>query len=272
MKQYYLFCYDNQKLERRTKRDITTIESPSMSILGFNVDETFSEYLTAEDILDGFAQRFSYIIAKKDPTRKITDYPDYDILTIEKVIQEQWENFKKINVNDEYTISEKALESFRTGFKELYKIDIPDSYYRRALFKAVKYSLLYHIILKKDNTEIDEQDMEWALRLTFLHIKDGKELLGSKDISELEKILRTTERIQSDFNKKGKTLTPRDLIAYNRKVSSVPQAKAILDIIDKTKPKKCQQTSAKEPVKKSQQSSNIIEFESNIQKNAKIET
>lgn len=272
MKQYYLFAYDNQKIERRTKRDITTIENPSMTVLGFNVDETFSEYLSAEDILDGFAQRFSYIIAKKDIDRKTVDYPDYNLIAIEKIIQEQWDEFKHIKVNDEYVISEKAIENFRTGFKELYKIDIPDSYYRRALFKAVKYSLLYHIILKKENCEIDEQDMEWALRLTFLHLKDGKELLGTKDISELEKIIRATERIQKDFTKKGKILTPRDLIAYNRKIQNVSQAKAILEIIapknnDLIVSKKLTKTSATTAKKNSPQTSKVIDFESNLPKN-----
>lgn len=270
-KGYYLLAYDGQTIERRTKRDITIIENPSLTILGFNVDETFSEYLSAEDILDGFAQRFSYIIAKKDPARTIIDSPDYDILSIEKVIKDEWNELKTVKINNSYTLSNKAIEAFRSGFRELYKIDIPDSYYRRALFKAIKYSLLYHVILRKENTEIDDQDMSWALRLTFLHLKDGKELLGTKDISELEKIIRTSERIQKNFAKKGKTLLPRDLIAYNRKIESIPQAKAILEMLRQMtvvdKPKKDKKMSANDTPQNSRQRYKVIDFAGNLPKN-----
>ncbi|MHB1697551.1 MAG: DUF3987 domain-containing protein [bacterium] len=234
-KEYYLLAYDGSPIERRTKSDKTTVLNPCLSILGFNVDETFSKYLTAEDILDGFAQRFSYIIAKADPTRKTIDYPDYNIEAIKSVFVDSWAEFKTITINPEYTISEKGIKVFRDGFRELYKIEIPNSYYRRALFKSIKYALLYHVILKKDNSVIDEQDLEWALRVVFLHLRDGKELLSEKDISELEKIVRHAEELHKKFERKGKRLTPRDLIHYNRHITNVGQAKAILEIMQKTR-------------------------------------
>ncbi|MHB1660581.1 MAG: DUF3987 domain-containing protein [bacterium] len=230
MKEYYLLAYDGSSIERRTRKEQTTVINPCLSILGFNVDETFSKYLTAEDILDGFAQRFSFIIAKADSTRKTINYPDYNIEEIKTVFRSSWNEFRNVIINPEYTISEKGINVFRDGFRELYKIEIPNSYYRRALFKSIKYALLYHIILKKDNSIIDEQDIEWALRVVFLHLKDGKELLSEKDISDLEKIITHAEELRNKFQKKGKKLMPRDLIHYDRRIENVSQAKAVIEM------------------------------------------
>lgn len=230
MKEYYLLTYDGDVIERRTKKEQITVENPSLVILGLNVDETFNKYLTAEDILDGFAQRFSFVIAKKDSARKAMDFPDYDVERIKPVIKGGWDELKKVQIHQEYKVSGKGMDTFRSGFKELYKVDIPDSFYRRVLFKSIKYALIYHVILKKDNDVLDETDLGWALRVCYLHLKDGKELLEEKDLSELEKVVRHAEELQKSFKKKGKPLTPRELVHYERRINSVPMARAVLEM------------------------------------------
>lgn len=230
MKEYYLLTHDGDMIERRTKKEQIIVENPCLVILGLNVDETFNKYLTAENILDGFAQRFSFVIAKKDQNRKTMDYPDYDVERIKPVIQSGWNELKQVQIHQEYKVSEKGMEVFRDGFKELYKVDIPDSFYRRVLFKSIKYALIYHVILKKDNDVLDETDLGWALRICYLHLKDGKELLEEKDLSELEKVVRHAEELHKSFKKKGKSLTPRELVHYERRINSVPMAKAVLEM------------------------------------------
>lgn len=234
MKEYYLLTYDGDVIERRTKKEQIKVENPCLVILGLNVDETFNKYLSAEDILDGFAQRFSFIIAKKDKERKTINYPDYDIEQIRPVIQSGWNELKQVQIHQEYKVSEKGMEAFRAGFRELYKINIPDSFFRRALFKSIKYALIFHIILKKDNDILDEVDLEWALRVCYMHLTDGKELLEEKDLSELEKVVKHAEELQKEWNSKGKILTPRDLVHYERRINSVSMAKAVLEISGKS--------------------------------------
>ena len=74
VKDYLLRIHDNEKISRTTKKYDINIEEPALSILGFNVDATFINGMSAESLIDGFAQRFGYVFADKDPKRPFQKY------------------------------------------------------------------------------------------------------------------------------------------------------------------------------------------------------
>lgn len=66
MKDYLLRLYDGEEISRITLKNETIIKNPALVILGITVLETFMDNVSAESLADGFGQRFSYIIARKD--------------------------------------------------------------------------------------------------------------------------------------------------------------------------------------------------------------
>lgn len=233
MKDYLLKTYDGEKIERKTKKEVITIENPVISILGLTVKSTFLQNVSVEDMLDGQAQRFVYVLAEADPNRPITEYPIYDYEQIVCKMHEAWEQIRCMQISKEYHVSEAGLEAFKTAFKLMFKNyqEIDKSFYRRILWRAIKYALIYHIVLGKESDEIDDIDMTWSSRLTSMHLKDAKWLLVNHGMSELEKVVSSAERLKAKFESLGKTLTARDLIANVSAIRSIKEAQVIMSFI-----------------------------------------
>jgi hypothetical protein len=234
LKEYLLKIYDNKTISRTTKKQgETTIEDPAITILGLNVYETFLKNIDAEDLIDGFAQRFNYTIAKPDSDRPPLSVPVYDTGKIEKIITGAWNKMPKPGENKIYHISKNAEKTFVNSFLELSgTASVPDSFIRRTLYKSLKYALIYHIILgKADKTKIDDTDIAWAIRLVSIHIEDVKTMLREYSFSELEKKVSRVEELKKEFAQKGRTLKPRDIIRHLNSIKTVSEATAILNIV-----------------------------------------
>lgn len=63
LKDYLLRIYDNETIERTTKREQIIAENPALSILGFTALQPFVSGVSPESLVDGFAQRFGFILA-----------------------------------------------------------------------------------------------------------------------------------------------------------------------------------------------------------------
>src|SRR5690606_29605364 len=79
MKSYLLRTYDNAPVERSTLKGSVRVERPVLGILGLNTPESFQKALSPESLLDGFAQRFGFVWAERDPSRPMHDYPIFDM-------------------------------------------------------------------------------------------------------------------------------------------------------------------------------------------------
>ena len=235
LKDYLLKAYDNSDIGRNTvSRGDIAVKNPVLNILGLNVADTFIKAVTAESMVDGQAARFNYVIVKPDPDRPPLSVALYPENLIEKDIAAAWKKLKKPEAGKKYKLSKNAIKAFELAFYDFAKdfTDlIPPSFARRTLYKAIKYSLIYHIILNKANkSAIDETDMYWAMRLTLKHLFDVKELLSHYGMTDLEKVVRQVEELKKKFNAAGKKLEVRDVVANCRMIQNVPQAKAILEL------------------------------------------
>jgi hypothetical protein len=233
IKDYLLRVYDGNKIERRTKKQVIEINDPALTIVGTTVLETFAKNVTPEMMLDGFAQRFSFIIARSDPARPDHEHPIFEVAKHSKKIKTSWDKTISAIKHDQYTVSKDAEESFKESFKTMFSdnSDLPSSFFRRVMFRAVKYALIYHIILKKRTKTIDSDDMVWATRVCYMHLKDGAELVGNYNIPDLEKTLVRAEEIRDELLAKGQVIKPRDLIRRMNIIKNVSQANAILSVI-----------------------------------------
>lgn len=230
MKDYMLQLYDNSTIERATKKELITVKKPAVSILGLTVTETFGNYVSAESMLDGFAQRFSYVKADTDPARYWRDYATWQVKS------ERFDSgWKKIidALNPVYTVDpDICLSAFSTAFQSLFDDAVPESFYRRSIWKANKYAMIYHALRGDPSHELTAEDYGWAARVVYLHVKDAAWLVGAHNLGPLEKILMSAEKVVKRIYEKEKRLaSTREMIQGVAAIKNVAMAQQILSLI-----------------------------------------
>jgi hypothetical protein len=235
LKEYLLKIYDNKEIMRITQLKNIKVSNPALVLLALNVYSTFLQNVSLEDMLDGFAQRFNYVLTKQDPERPELSVALYPYGDLKNTVNKSWKKIKFPMRNKKYTLSKEAIKVFEESFYNYASIEsgkLPASFLRRTLFKSIKYSSIYHIILgKSTKKEIDEEDISWSMRLILLHISDTKEILENYGFSELEKTIQKVENLKRKFTEAGKIIKPRDIISNIKEIRNVSEVKAILEII-----------------------------------------
>ena len=235
-KNVFLQLHSNETISRKRKKrkkdddEDIIIKNPAISFLGMTVLQSFSNLLTADDVINGFAQRFSFIIATKDPNKRMIDYPIYSINT--SSWQKEWKKLIDSIKFNQYIVNDCALDAYKTSFSLLSKKELDESFYRRQLWKAHKYALIYHILTGHGDEEIIRPEAYgWAGRIAHLMIYDCLELLHSHGVSELGEKIEKVEALAMRMKAEGKQLTIRAIIQRIRSIKSVAEAKAIASMI-----------------------------------------
>lgn len=231
VKDYLLRVYDNETIVRKTKRDEIVVERPALVILAFNVFETFVRSMSIESLTDGFAQRFGYVVAKEDPKRPWQEYPMWKIPPESKTTwQDRWNEIKGRMLTT-YEAGEEGIEAFKRTFKNLSGIDIPESFYRRVLWKSHKYALLYHVLRTPEEQTINEEDYAWAARLIGLELSNAAEVLEKAGFSDLAYALDAVDGVVKRLKEKKEPITVRAVVRSTRAVRNVAEARAFLDLL-----------------------------------------
>jgi hypothetical protein len=238
IKDILLRTYDGKEVARRTKKYEIVVKDPALTILGLTVYSTFLDIITPDSLLDGFAQRFSYVIAKKDPKRPMRKFPWYNFQAWEGTIRREWDTVATFFPDNgaQYHVTELGVEGFNESFDMLVHDQLPDSFYRRIMVRGIRYALLYHLLLKKDSLELDQQDMGWAGRLSALHIQDAVGILGTQ-ISEMGRLIQKAEVLRDRLAAEGKPLKARDLVMNIRGIRNASDARFILSELGPPIPK-----------------------------------
>jgi len=233
LKDYLLRLYDNAPLERKTKKYHIIVDEPALVILGFSQADNIHEYLTLEDVVSGLAQRFGYIMAPDDPDRPFWEFPLWEL---PQQAVERWKDKLREMLeghHERYSFSEKAKEAFRVAFRMLVIKDLDESFYRRIMFRGIKFALLYHFLTgKAHRDEIDEQDMGWASRLVYLQLKDACQVLDRIGLNDFQRILQKAEQVKKRFEAEGKPLKVRDLISRVREIKNATQARLVMYFLE----------------------------------------
>ena len=211
---YLLDAYSGNSITHSTVKSGERIVTDStMTFFGLNVDETMWGLLTPTSFLDGFCQRFAFVIAERDTERHFTDYPRYNNEQIESVVASAWATMTATPVLKSYSYTHEATAEYDRKFRE-FGLDIERdgvvnvSFFRRLLQRTHKLALLYHIILGKAATpEIDVVDVAWAMRLTEWHLRDISKAIIAKS-GKAGDVLKTIQALESAS---GKTFTARDV-------------------------------------------------------------
>ena len=241
IKDILLQAFSGASIIRMTKETQICITDHAFSILGITVAETFESQIGADSLVDGFAQRFNYILADRDPERALEDYPIYFEDWNEPYIQDRYNRIRsewsKITTNPDYentnfTFTGDALNFFKVSFKSLFNAaQIPGSFYRRAMFSVFSYAVIFHVTAGKSGSQVERDSVGLAVRMVALHLDNARRLLEGYGLSDLEKTIRKAEDLRDKRASQGIDLTPRDMISSIREIKTAGQAKAILSLI-----------------------------------------
>ena len=240
LRDYLLRLYDGQQISRRTKMDAISIDNPALTILGSTVLETFKDCVGPESLVDGFAQRFNFIIAPADPLRRAVDFPLYDLRDHQDAMRSAWSSVEQIPFHPIYRVGEEAIGTFKAAFRAMMPEGdaLPVSFFRRLMFSAVRYAAVYHILLGDSGDELTARDMAWALRMVALHLEDARQLLDDYGLGELERIVRRVEEVKKEVEAEGLKCKPRDLCRRIAAIRTASEAKALLQLVEESDEKK----------------------------------
>lgn len=218
-----LKAYDRQGLDYNTKKEgMQTLKNALISFYGIGVDETFLKNIDVNWLIDGFASRFNYIIAKQDETKDIFDYLN---VPIEKCVHELENHFAKIidvRLNNQYLLTEKwesiLVNRFRMMFTHFE--NLPKAFIGRLFFSTIQYALIYHFILCKDSDLIDEDDLTWACRHILNHIQAINDIFNKLGASDIKDKITKVEELVQRYKAEGKVLKPRNIVINHRNITS----------------------------------------------------
>lgn len=235
-KDYLLRAYDGGKIERNTKTGGSiVVEKPCLGILGLNTDEGFFKTISPESLVDGFAQRFGYVLAVRDERRPMRDFPIYDEKAIGEAAAKAFNDIGMSTLHPVYEFGRAAEVAYCEAFRELAdSVEVPESFFRRVMFRSVKYALLYHLILGKTSTEIDAEDIGWAARLCRQQLNDAKRMLAGT-LSDLNRMIEAAGKVRARLAEKGEPCTPREIVRGVHGIKSVAEARGLLSLLDPPK-------------------------------------
>ncbi|OQA32435.1 MAG: hypothetical protein BWY57_01949 [Betaproteobacteria bacterium ADurb.Bin341] len=224
-KDLYLRLYDGNDIPWTTKKEgALRVQSPEVSVLGLTQYSTWHQKVSAESMLDGFAARFSVIIARPDPARSWRDYPTWVVDTNKWA--EAWGRCERV-LRSRYGTTAKAEEYFARTFRALAKdTELPEPFFRRIMYSAHRLACIYHVLLEDEAEELSPADYAWALRIIRHHITDSVEVMGNQNVSEIERLIQGAEALRERCHAKGETFNERRL--YQNFRALTPQTAAVI--------------------------------------------
>lgn len=236
LKDYMLQLYDNETISRETVKKSVVVPDAALTIHGTTVFSTFRDKVSNEAMLDGFAQRFAYVYAPSDPARPMQDYPLYKLQDHVEPLRRKWKRMSNvIHDNVQYTLSDDAVSAFERHFTLLFNdsgSEVPPSFYRRVLYRSIKYALIYHVLIGNQSTEIDEVDMSWAARLAQMQLVDLRTVIGDRMVSDLGRVVNSVEALSNKIrDRDNRNVTARDIVMNVNAIKNVNEARAIMKLI-----------------------------------------
>lgn len=186
VKDFLLQTYDNADIHYHSKATSLVVEKSCISILGSTPLATITESITKEMLLDGFAQRFTFVIAERH--RKVGEdrisYFEFDGL--EDELQEPLARITAAPFHKEYQVELFERQgayhrAYNMIFDRAESLGVDDSFTQRIVWRTWKNALVYHVVLGKTNDVIDSEDLMYGARLAAISLRDLRRTLDLFD-------------------------------------------------------------------------------------------
>lgn len=232
VKDFLLRTYDNKDIGHRTKEEDVLVEGPALTIFGTTPFATIKNYLSGESLVDGFAQRFAFVVAERD-SRKIK--PIYRTKSRLPEIQEKWAKNLAIQFHKVYRVDDVGIAAYEEAFYMIVdrsgSESIDESFSRRIMWRSLKYALVYHIITGKTDDVLHAEDLTYAARLAALNLRDLRKVLDQYDMPAFNDISQKARSFIQRRAANGLKTSKRDLVAGVRGVGKATDAQEMLEYL-----------------------------------------
>ena len=207
IKEYLLKSYDHEKLTRKSKKETIETKNIVLTLLFINTFESYANNISNESMTDGLMRRFNLIYTEKDSERDFTDYSLYNLKKIrDETLQDKIsELFNSIKPDQNFTFSDNCFKLYQKYFKifwhRKYKTILPEkeNFYRTYMMQSWKFAVFYHLILKREGTEIQGDCLVFGMKISLLFANSMKKFFDFKLNKKLTP--KKKEKIKVDFTK-----------------------------------------------------------------------
>lgn len=232
VKDFLLRTYDNNDIEHRTKEEDVIVVKPALTIFGTTPFATIKKYLSSESLVDGFAQRFAFVVAERD-SRKVK--PLYRTKSRLPEIQAKWATNLATKFHKVYRVDDVGIAAYEEAFYMIVarsgSESIDESFSRRIMWRSLKYALIYHIITGKTDDVLHAEDMIYAARLAALNLRDLRKLLDQYDMPAFNDLSQKARAFIERRAANGLKTSKRDLVAGVRGVGKATEAQEMLEFL-----------------------------------------
>ncbi len=224
LKDFFLRAYDGGPIERQTKKDgLVKAEDVYLSFYGTTVLATFAQSLRAEDLLDGFFQRFLLHIAEEvDRIVPLYIVPSDKL----EVAREKFHALIELTSDRDkhLPLTGEAVKLYEQWYTEFFNKE-HESYYRRYMFASIRYATIYAALMGSDRVDIAH--MGYALRAIDWHLVSLYEIMQSLAFDDYDLLVRRVE----EYLKKHPDCTRREVVQGVWGIRTVKQLNAILELL-----------------------------------------
>ncbi|MCA8285395.1 hypothetical protein [Burkholderia vietnamiensis] len=217
IREHLLKMKDNEPLSRISKGNEIKTKPVVMTQLFINTIDSFAKHITDESMKDGLMRRYQFVMAQKDEERDFTDFDMYNVSNIRNdIMVDKFEEVFNQNIaNVNFTFSKGCRQIYKVMFKEFwYKQYVrwmtgQENFYRTYMMEAWKYAVFHHIIHLKKGYEVQEDSMQWGLKVVMLLLNSFERFIEYRAnkpqniISQRSKVEKYIEWIRSNEGKKG---------------------------------------------------------------------
>jgi Protein of unknown function (DUF3987) len=232
VKDFLLRTYDNNTIEHRTKEEDVIVADPALTIFGTTPLATIKNYLSAESLVDGFAQRFAFVVAERDG-RKVK--PIYQTKARLPAIQQKWAANLATQFHKVYHVDDVGIAAYEEAFYMIVdrsgSESIDESFSRRIMWRSMKYALIYHVITGKTDDVLHAEDLTYAARLAALNLRDLRRLMDQYDMPAFNDISQKAKAFIERRAATGTKTSKRDLVAGVRGVGKAAEAQEMLEFL-----------------------------------------
>jgi hypothetical protein len=148
---------------------------------------------------------------------------------------------ERLHERVDYVITEEAASVYDTLWRKTAGVlngKIDPAYFRRVTWSTSRYAVLYHLLLGEPGREIGPHAMQWAWRMTLLHLQYVREVLNLSDVGfagKVEKILSWVEMRIGQGTDPTSSAFIRELIQhFRRDLSNASEARQLIDLARKS--------------------------------------
>jgi len=196
IKEYLLKAYDHDKLTRKSKKESIETQSLILVLFFINTFDSYVNNISQESMTDGLMRRFNLVYTEKDE-RDFTDFPFYDLpkITDNTLLEKTEDLFFSIKPDQNFTFSQDCFDLYRKYFKifwqRKYKNILTDkeNFYRTYMMQSWKYAVFYHLILKREGTEVQGDCLIYGMKISLLFANSMKKFFDfkNKNITDVKK-------------------------------------------------------------------------------------